>query len=107
MKIDIFEPAEFCTLHLNRNVKQLDNLKVRQAVVAAITVDEIVRYAGKAVADKGCSVADKGCSVADKGCWVANRAISQARVEPDAQKQLALWKDPFAMSFRLSLRRLL
>lgn len=100
MKIDIFEPAEFCTLHLNRNVKQLDNLKVCQAVAAAIAVDEIVRYAGKDVADKGCSVADKGCSV-------ANGAISQARMEPDAQKQLALWKDPFAMSFRLSLRRLL
>ncbi|OAE56727.1 hypothetical protein [Achromobacter mucicolens] len=93
MKIDIFEPAGFCTLHLNRNVKQLDNLKVCQAVAAAIAVDEIVRYAGKDVADKGCSVADG--------------AISQARGEPDAQKQLALWKDPFAMSFRLSLRRLL
>ncbi|MBB1595887.1 ABC transporter substrate-binding protein [Achromobacter sp. UMC46] len=60
MKVDIFEPAEFRTLHLNRNVKPLDNLKVRQAVAAAINVDEIVRYAGKDVADKGCSVVPNG-----------------------------------------------
>lgn len=60
MQVDIFEPAEFRTLHLNRNIKPLDNLKVRQAVAAAINVDEIVRYAGKDVAEKGCSVVPNG-----------------------------------------------
>lgn len=56
MKVDIFEPAEFRTLHLNRTIKPLDNLAVRQAVAAAVNVDEIVAYAGKDVATKGCSV---------------------------------------------------
>jgi len=60
MKVDIFDPAEFRTLHLNRNVKPLDNPKVRQAIAAAVDVDEIVRYAGKDVAQKGCSVVPNG-----------------------------------------------
>lgn len=60
VKVDVFEPAEFRTLFLNRTIKPLDNLKVRQAIAAAINVDEIVRYAGKDVADKGCSVIPNG-----------------------------------------------
>jgi peptide/nickel transport system substrate-binding protein len=60
MKVDIFNPAEFRTLHINRTIKPLDNLKVRQAIAAAIDVDEIVRYAGKDVAEKGCSVVPNG-----------------------------------------------
>lgn len=60
VKVDVFEPAEFRTLFLNRSIKPLDNLKVRQAVAAAINVDDIVRYAGKDVADKGCSVVPNG-----------------------------------------------
>lgn len=60
VKVDIFEPAEFRTLFINRNIKPLDNLKVRQAIAAAVNVDEIIRYAGKDVADKGCSVVPNG-----------------------------------------------
>ncbi|WP_186332201.1 ABC transporter substrate-binding protein [Bordetella genomosp. 13] len=60
MKVDIFDPAEFRTLYINRTIKPLDDLKVRQAVAAAINVDEIVRYVGKDVADKGCSVVPNG-----------------------------------------------
>ncbi|MFM0365516.1 ABC transporter substrate-binding protein [Paraburkholderia sediminicola] len=60
MNVDIFNPAEFRTLFLNRNIKPLDNLKVRQAIATVINVDEIVRYAGKDVAEKGCSVVPNG-----------------------------------------------
>ena len=60
VKVDVFEPGEFRTLFLNRTIKPLDNLKVRQAVAAAVNVDEVVRYAGKSVADKGCSVVPNG-----------------------------------------------
>jgi peptide/nickel transport system substrate-binding protein len=60
MNVDIMEPAEFRTLFLNRNIRPLDDLKVRQAIAAAINVDEIVRYAGKDVADRGCSVVPNG-----------------------------------------------
>ena len=59
-KVDIFEPAEFRILHLNRNIKPLDELKVRQAVAAAVNVDQIIQYVGKDVADKGCSVVPNG-----------------------------------------------
>ncbi|WP_425468735.1 ABC transporter substrate-binding protein [Pigmentiphaga aceris] len=67
-KVDIFEPAEFRTLFINRSIKPLDNVKVRQAIAAAVNVDEIIRFVGKDVADKGCSVIPNGyvgedCSV--------------------------------------------
>jgi peptide/nickel transport system substrate-binding protein len=60
MQVDIFEPSEFRTLHINRSIKPLDNLKVRQALAMAINVDEIVRYVGKDVASKNCSVVPTG-----------------------------------------------
>lgn len=65
VKVDVFEPSEYRTLFLNRTIKPLDNLKVRQAVAAAVNVDEIVRFAGKDVAAKGCSVVPNGYLGAD------------------------------------------
>jgi peptide/nickel transport system substrate-binding protein len=65
IKVDVFEPAEFRTVHINRTIKPLDNLKVRQAVAAAINVDEILKYVGKSVGDKGCSVVPNGYLGAD------------------------------------------
>ncbi|MGT2476513.1 ABC transporter substrate-binding protein [Paraburkholderia terrae] len=67
MNVEIMDPAEFRTIFINRTIKPLDNLKVRQALAAAINVDEIVRYAGKDVADKGCSVVPNGYLGADCG----------------------------------------
>ncbi|WP_454872561.1 ABC transporter substrate-binding protein [Paraburkholderia xenovorans] len=58
--VDVFSPAEFRTLFINRKIKPLDNLKVRQAIASAINVDQIVRYAGADVAEKGCSVVPNG-----------------------------------------------
>jgi peptide/nickel transport system substrate-binding protein len=60
MPVDIFEPSEFRILHINRDIKPLDNVKVRQAVAMAINVDEIVRYVGKDVAATSCSVVPNG-----------------------------------------------
>lgn len=60
MAVDIFEPSEFRVLHVNRNIKPLDNVKVRQALAMAINVDEIVRYVGADVAAKTCSVVPNG-----------------------------------------------
>jgi peptide/nickel transport system substrate-binding protein len=67
MHVDIFDPAEFRTLFINRSIKPLDNLKVRQAIAAAVNVDEIVRYAGKDVAEKGCSIVPNGYLGSDCG----------------------------------------
>lgn len=60
MLVDIFRPGEFRTLHINRNIAPLDNIKVRQAIAHAINVDDLVRYAGKDVGPKGCSVVPPG-----------------------------------------------
>lgn len=60
IKVDVFEPNEFRTVHLNRSIKPLDNLKVRQAIAAAISVDEILKFVGKNVGEKGCSVIPNG-----------------------------------------------
>jgi peptide/nickel transport system substrate-binding protein len=60
MIVDIFRPGEFRTLHINRSIAPLDNLKVRQAIAAAINVDDMVRFVGKEVSLKGCSVVPPG-----------------------------------------------
>jgi peptide/nickel transport system substrate-binding protein len=60
MIVDIFRPGEFRTLHINRSIPPLDNLKVRQAIAAAINVDDLVQFVGKEVSFKGCSVVPPG-----------------------------------------------
>jgi peptide/nickel transport system substrate-binding protein len=63
--MDIFGPGEFRTLHLNRTIKPLDDIRVRQAVAHAVNTDEIVAYVGNDVAKKGCSVVPPGYLGAD------------------------------------------
>ena len=68
MTVDIFRPGEFRTLHINRTIAPLDDIRVRQAIAHAINVDDLVRYVGKDVGPKGCSVVPPGylgedCSV--------------------------------------------
>ena len=60
LAVDIFRPGELRTLHINRGIVPLDNLKVRLAIAAAVNVDDLVRYAGKDVATKACSVVPPG-----------------------------------------------
>jgi peptide/nickel transport system substrate-binding protein len=79
MKVDIFEPAEFRTLFINRSIKPLDNLKVRQAIAAAVNVDDILRYAGKSVSDKGCSVVPNGYLGEDCSAGAYTHDVARAR----------------------------
>jgi peptide/nickel transport system substrate-binding protein len=58
--LDVFGPGEFRTLHLNRTIKPLDDVRVRQAIAHAVNVDEIVQFVGKDIASKGCSVVPPG-----------------------------------------------
>jgi len=60
MIVDIFRPGELRTLHINRSIAPLDNLKVRQAIAAAINVDDLVQYVGREVGLKACSVVPPG-----------------------------------------------
>src|SRR5450631_1910081 len=58
--VDIFSPGEFRALHLNMSAPPLNDIRVRQAIAHAINVDDLVRFAGKDVAVKGCSVVPTG-----------------------------------------------
>ncbi|QRM28803.1 ABC transporter substrate-binding protein [Microvirga sp. VF16] len=60
MVVDIFRPGEFRTLHLNRSIPPLDDVRVRKAIAYAVNVDDIVRYVGKDVGPRGCSVVPPG-----------------------------------------------
>ncbi|GGF47244.1 peptide ABC transporter substrate-binding protein [Aliidongia dinghuensis] len=66
--VDIFRPGEYRELHINQTVPPLDDVRVRQAIAAAINVDDLVRFVGRDVGFKGCSVVPPGylgedCSV--------------------------------------------
>ncbi|MGE0724467.1 MAG: ABC transporter substrate-binding protein [Alphaproteobacteria bacterium] len=58
--VDIFQPAEFRTLHINRSIAPLDDVRVRRAIAHAVNVGEIVRFVGADVATAGCSVVPTG-----------------------------------------------
>ncbi len=58
--VDIFQPGEYRELHINQTVPPLDDLRVRQAIAAAINVDDLVSFVGKDVGPKGCSVVPPG-----------------------------------------------
>ncbi len=58
--VEIFQPGEFRLLHINQSMPPLNDIRVRQAIAAAINVDELVRYVGRDVGPRGCSVVPPG-----------------------------------------------
>jgi peptide/nickel transport system substrate-binding protein len=79
MTVDIFRPGEFRTLHINRTVAPLDDVRVRQAIAHAINVDDLVRYVGKDVGPKGCSVVPPGYLGED--CSMGSYAYDAAKAK--------------------------
>jgi len=66
--VDIFRPGEYRLLHINQTIAPLNDVRVRQAIAAAVNVDDLVHYVGKDVGPNGCSVVPPGylgedCSV--------------------------------------------
>lgn len=45
-KVDVFAPGEYRTLFLNRNIKPLDDHRVREAIAHAIHVETLTKLAG-------------------------------------------------------------
>ncbi|MFT4063495.1 ABC transporter substrate-binding protein [Paraburkholderia sp.] len=80
--VDIFQPAEFRSLFINRTIKPLDNIKVREAIAEAINVDEIMHYVGGDVAIKGCSAVPPGYLGEDcsSGGYTYNAANARKRL---------------------------
>ncbi|MEO1536738.1 MAG: ABC transporter substrate-binding protein [Pseudomonadota bacterium] len=49
-QIDVFEPGELRTLHLNQTVEPLGDIRVRKAIAQALNRDELVAFVGPQVA---------------------------------------------------------
>ena len=77
--IDIFRPGEFRSLHLNRTIPPLDDVRVRRAVAHAVNVDELIQFVGKDVGPRGCSVVPPGYLGED--CSVGTYAFDPARAK--------------------------
>jgi peptide/nickel transport system substrate-binding protein len=77
--VDIFRPGEYRELHINQSIPPLDDVRVRQAIAAAINVDDLVRYVGKDVGPKGCSVVPPGYLGED--CSVGTYSFDLARAK--------------------------
>ena len=58
--VDVFEPGELRTMHLNTTIKPLDDLRVRKAIAHAINRDDFIALAGKSVARVNWSVVPDG-----------------------------------------------
>jgi len=49
-EVDVFEPGELRTLHVNTSAEPFDDIRVRQALAHAINREELVAFAGNLVA---------------------------------------------------------
>ncbi len=49
-QIDVFEPGELRTLHLNQAIAPLDDIRVRQAIAHAVDREELIAFVGAQVA---------------------------------------------------------
>lgn len=76
--VDIFQPGEFRTIHLNQAIKPLDDIRVRKAFAHAINIDDIVTYVGKDVGPKGCSVVPSGY-LGEDCSWSYEHDIAKAK----------------------------
>lgn len=82
--LDVFQPGELRTLHMNMNLKPFDNIKVRQAVAHAINRDEIVIYMGKEVTQPNFTVVPNG---------YLGHSSNVKRYDYDPEKAKALLKE--------------
>src|SRR3546814_9416856 len=76
--VDIFQPGEFRTIHLNQSIEPLDDLRVRKAIAHAINIDDIVTYVGADVGPKGCSVVPTGY-LGEDCSWTYEHDVEKAK----------------------------
>jgi peptide/nickel transport system substrate-binding protein len=60
VKVEVFGPGEFRTLMLNRRIKPLDDIRIREAISHAVDVPELIRFVGAEVVRTGHSVVPPG-----------------------------------------------
>lgn len=49
--VDVFQPGELRTLHLNQSIEPFDDIRVRQAIAHALNRDELITFMGETVAN--------------------------------------------------------
>lgn len=49
--VDVFQPGELRTLHLNQSMEPFDDIRVRQAIAHALNRDELISFMGDSVAN--------------------------------------------------------
>jgi peptide/nickel transport system substrate-binding protein len=60
LKVDVFDPGELRTLHLNMTIKPLDDIRVRKAIAHAIKRDDLQALIGKSVTSASVSPVPNG-----------------------------------------------
>jgi peptide/nickel transport system substrate-binding protein len=60
VKVDVFSPGEYRTLHINQHIKPLDDKRVREAVYRAVNVEQLIKFVGPDVAKPGRSMVPPG-----------------------------------------------
>lgn len=58
--VDVFSPAEFRTLHINKSHGVLADPLVRRAIAEAVNVDQLRAFVGEDITRAGCSVVPPG-----------------------------------------------
>ena len=82
--LDIFQPGELRTMHLNTTKKPLDDIRVRKAIAHAVSRDEIVIYMGKEVTQPNYTVVPNG---------YLGHSSDVVRYDYDPEKAKALMKE--------------
>lgn len=77
--VDIFRPAEFRLLHLNTRSAPLTDKRVREAVVRAINLPQIVAFVGADIGPPGRSVIPPGYLGETAEGWAYPHDIARAR----------------------------
>ena len=97
--VDVFEPGELRTLHMNMTKKPFDDIRVRKAVAHAISRDEIVAFMGKEVTQPTFTVVPNGYLGHTRRC---RRATTTIRKKPRrcSKKPASRTDSPPRRSFR-------
>jgi peptide/nickel transport system substrate-binding protein len=77
--VDVWRPAELSLLHLNMNLKPLDDKRVRLAIAHAVNRDELVRARGALSATPGTSVIPAGYLGSDAAAPLPKHDIARAK----------------------------
>ncbi len=99
--VDVFEPGELRTLHINTNMPPFDDIRVRQAVAHAVNRDELVAFMGASVSRPNGSPVPAGYHGHDSGVNVlphdperAKELLAEAGYPDGVTVQVAITEHP-------------